>query len=84
MFYPGTAFVLNRENDMDMFERIIAEWLNGYPRMGEIKRYKVVEVTEEEIAQENIELLKKRIADKKKDLEALEEELTKQKKRLKP
>ena len=74
--------MLRLMNLMDSIER---DWFwSAYPNAGEIRRYKVVPMTEADITQERVEYLEKRIADKKKEVETLEEELQKQKKRLKP
>ena len=55
----------------------------GYPRMGEIRRYKVVPMTDEDIAKEKIEEIEKQIEKQKIKLEALEKELKEEKRKLK-
>jgi hypothetical protein len=71
---------------MDMFDRIMAEWawLSGYPRFGEVRRYKVVPMTEKDIAEEEIKVLEEKLATRKGQVAELEKELEKQKKRLNP
>jgi septal ring factor EnvC (AmiA/AmiB activator) len=74
---------------MDIFDDI---WrLMAYPRYGEIKRYKVVPMTEDDIIEDEIKELEGKIERRKrlqtdyaKQTAELEEELQKQKKRLKP
>ena len=55
---------------MDLFERLLDEWIRSYPRMGEIRRYKVVPMTDEDIAKEKIEEIEKQIEKQKIKLEA--------------
>jgi hypothetical protein len=55
----------------------------GYPRMGEIRRYKVVPMTDEDIAKEKIEEIEKQIEKQKIKLEALQRELKEEQKKLK-
>jgi hypothetical protein len=58
--------------------------LSSYPRYGEVRRYKVVPMTERDIAEEEIKVLEEKITAKNKQVAELQEELEKQKKRLKP
>jgi hypothetical protein len=88
---------------MDLFERMFRATIQGledyrfgsywdaYPRMGEIKRYKVVPMTEDDIVKEKIarlewqvEIKKQARAEYDKQVAELQEELEKQKKRLNP
>jgi len=74
---------------MDIFDEL---WrMMAYPRFGEIKRYKVVPMTEADILEDEIKDLEGKIEKRKrlqdsyaKQTAELEEELQKQKKRLKP
>jgi len=74
---------------MDLFDEL---WqIMAYPRMGEVKRYKIVPMSDEDIAQEKIKELEGKIERRRKAQEQyakqtaeLEEELGKQKKRLTP
>lgn len=74
---------------MDWIFDEMLKW--SYPHMGEIRRYKVVPMTEDDILEEKIKDLEGRIEKRKmlrdsyaKQTAELEEELQKQKKRLKP
>ena len=77
---------------MDAFERMFRATIQGledmrfnaYPLMGEVKRYKIVPMTEKDIAEEEVKVLEEKIAARKKQVAELQEELEKQKKRLKP
>lgn len=64
-------------------ERFLTDWFMGYPRMGEIRRYKVVPMTDEDIAKEKIEEIEKQIEKQKIKLEALQRELKEEQKKLK-
>lgn len=74
---------------MDIFDEL---WrMMAYPRYGEVKRYKIVPMTDDDILEEEIKQLEKRVEQRKllrdnyaKQVAELEEELGKQKKRLKP
>ena len=68
---------------MYSLEKFIEDWFLGYPRMGEIRRYKVVPMTDEDIAKEKIEEIEKQIEKQKIKLEALERELKEEKRKLK-
>lgn len=68
---------------MDLFERLLDEWIRSYPRMGEIRRYKVVPMTDEDITKEKIEEIEKQIEKQKIKLEALQRELKEEQKKLK-
>ena len=68
---------------MYSLEKFIEDWFLGYPRMGEIRRYKVVPMTDEDIAKEKIEEIEKQIEKQKIKLEALEKELKEEKRKLK-
>jgi hypothetical protein len=69
---------------MNLLDAIERDWFwSAYPNT-EIRRYKVVPMTDEDIAKERADELEKQIAQNKKQLAVLEEELQKQKKRLKP
>lgn len=68
---------------MDLFERLLDEWIRSYPRMGEIRRYKVVPMTDEDIAKEKIEEIEKQIEKQKIKLETLQRELKEEQKKLK-
>jgi len=68
---------------MDLFERLLDEWIRSYPRMGEIRRYKVVPMTDEDIAKEKIEEIETQIEKQKIKLEALQRELKEEQKKLK-
>jgi hypothetical protein len=56
----------------------------SYPRYGEVRRYKIVPMTEKDIAEEEVKVLEEKIAARKKEMAGLQEELEKQKKRLNP
>jgi F0F1-type ATP synthase membrane subunit b/b' len=74
---------------IEEFDEIFKLW--PFPRMGEVKRYKIVPMTENDIIEEEIKEIKNRIAQRKKTRDdfdkqtaELEEKLQKQKKRLNP
>lgn len=74
---------------MDIFDEL---WrMMAYPRYGEVKRYKIVPMTDDDILEEEIKQLEGKVERRKllrdsyaKQVAELEEELGKQKKRLKP
>jgi uncharacterized protein involved in exopolysaccharide biosynthesis len=77
-------------NSVDYLFEELAKMMS-FPRMGDIKRYKVVPMTDNDILEEEIKALEDRIARKKgyinilnKEMAELEEKLQKQKKRLNP
>lgn len=75
-----------------MIDAIERDWFwSAYPHMGEIKRYKVVPMTDEDIAKEKVDELEAQLAQRKRLAEEyakrtaeIDAELQKQKKRLKP
>jgi sugar-specific transcriptional regulator TrmB len=68
---------------MDWIFDEFLKW-SAFPRMGEMKRYKIVPMSDKDIAEEEVKLLEEKITAKKKQIAELEEELQKQKKRLNP
>jgi hypothetical protein len=71
------------DKEMDWIFDEFMRW-SAYPRMGEVRRYKIVPMTEKDIAEEEVKVLEEKIAVKKKQVAELQEELEKQKKRLNP
>jgi len=78
------------DKEMDWIFDEFMRW-SGYPRMGEVRRYKVVPMTEKDIAEEEVKVLEEKIAarerlmaDYGKQTAELQEKLEKQKKRLNP
>lgn len=59
---------------MEIFEEMLRAWISGYPRMGEIKRYKIVPMTDEDIAKEKAEEISKAIEQQELKLKALKKE----------
>ncbi len=74
----------NALSRMGVFEEMLLRaWEGGYPRMGEIKRYKIVPVTEEDIAKEKAEEIEKAIEREELKLKALKQELGEVQRKLK-
>jgi len=69
---------------MNLIDAIERDWFwSSYPNM-ETKRYKIVPMTDEDVAKERADAIEAELARHKKQVAVLEEELQKQKKRLKP